>query len=655
MKNMSLLQKQSDTIKFLCADMVQKANSGHPWTPMWLSDIITVLSKHLKHNPKNPKWINRDRLVFSWGHASSLIYSFLHLTGYDISLRDLKNFRQLWIKTPGHPEYREVPWVEITTGPLWQWVANAVWFSMASRYAKNLSPHSVSPKGREVEQLWNHKVYCFCGDWDLQEWISYEACSLAGKQKLDNLIMIYDSNNITIEWDTDLAWDENIEQRFISQNWNVITIDWHNFEEIDKAFTLWKMSDRPFLIIAKTKIGKWSVSKEGTASTHWSPLWEEEIKLSKIKSGFDPEKTFDISDEVLSEFRKNTGQTHRSAPTENDVGVNLCVHPEKQDLLEKLQNPDFSKIQWPDFSDIDSIATRSSNWKIMNAISQVLPWFIGWSADLSPSNKTELIWEWIFPEWKNIYFGIREHAMWAIVNAMNLYWLFRVFSATFFVFSDYLKASARIAALANIPHYFIWTHDSIWVWEDWPTHQPIEQLSQFRALPNFYNFRPATAFENIECWKTALEMNSPCSFICSRQNLVNFQYNPIIGWVENWAYLVKKSQNPKVTLLASWSELELIINSAKILEEKWIWTNIISMPCFDLLEEQTREYIDSIFDKNTKIIAVEASRWLELYKYCDEVISMQTFWASWKASDLFKKFWFTVENVVEKIDRFICK
>jgi len=629
--NTKLLQKQSDTLKFLSVDMVQKANSGHPWVAMWLSDIITVLSKHLKHNPENPKWLNRDRLVFSWGHASSLIYSFLHLTWYDISLDDLKNFRQLWSKTPGHPEYWEVPWIEITTGPLWQWVANAVWFSMASKYAQNLL----------WEENIDHKVYCFCGDWDLQEWMSYEACSLAGHQKLDNLIMIYDSNKITIEWNTGLAWNENIEQRFLAQNWNVITIDWHNFEEIDKALTLWKMSDRPFLIIAETKIGKWSVNKEGTASTHWAPLWEDEIKISKEKAWLDPEKTFYVDDEVLKEFRKN-----------NYLNLDKNID---NNLLNKLQNPDFSKIKWPDFSDTDSVATRNSNWKIMNAISESISWFIGWSADLSPSNKTELIWKWIFPNWKNIYFGIREHAMAAITNAIALYGLFIPFSATFFVFSDYLKASARIAALANIRHYFIWTHDSIWVWEDWPTHQPIEQLSQFRALPNFYNFRPATAFENVESWKVALSLNSPCSFICSRQNLENYKYNPIIGWVENWAYLYKKSENPKVTLLASWSELELIIKSAENLEKNWISVNIISMPCFDLLLEQEENYINSIFDKNTKIIWIEASRGLELYKYCDEVISMQTFWASWKANELFKKFGFTVENIVEKVEGFIWK
>ncbi|MDQ7009254.1 MAG: transketolase [Candidatus Gracilibacteria bacterium] len=627
MKN--ILQKQSDTIKFLCADMVQRANSGHPGAPMGLSDVITVLSKHLKHNPENPKWINRDRLVFSGGHISSLIYSFLHLTGYDISLDDLKNFRQLGSKTPGHPEYKEVPGIEITTGPLGQGIANAVGFSMSSKYAKNLS-----------SELGDHKVICFCGDGDLQEGISYEACSLAGKQKLDNLIMIYDSNNITIEGDTDLAWDENIEQRFISQNWNVITIDGHNFEEIDKALILGKISDRPFLIIAKTKIGKGSVNKEGSASTHGSPLGEEEIKLSKIKAGFDPEKSFYIDDEVLKEFRI------KRPVSEIKIGSN-------ETSLKELLNPDFSKIIWPDFSDIDSIATRSSNGQILNSISKAIPGFIGGSADLSPSNKTQLIGEGIFPEGKNIYFGIREHAMGAIVNAMNLYGLFRVFSATFFVFSDYLKPSARIAALAGIPQIFIWTHDSIGVGEDGPTHQPIEHLTQFIALPNFYNFRPATAFENIECFKKILKLESPSSLILSRQNLVNYKYSPIIGSVENGAYLFKKSLNPQITLLASGSELELIINSAKILEESGIGINIISMPCFDLLEEQSPEYINSIFDKNTKIIGVEAARGLELYKYCDEVISMNTFGASGKATDLFEKFGFTVENVVERVELFV--
>ncbi len=626
---MASLEQQSNTLKFLCADMVQQANSGHPWAPMWLSDIITVLKNHLRHDPKNLKWLNRDRLVFSWWHASSLVYSFLHLSGYDISLDDLKKFRQLWSKTPWHPEYGEVPWVEITTWPLGQWVANAVWFSLASKYAKNILS----------EDIINHNVYCFCGDGDLQEGISYEASSIAGNQKLDNLIIIYDSNAITIEGSIDLSFNEDVEQRFMSQWWNVESIDGHNFEEINQAIENWKKSDKPYLIIAHTKIGKWSIAKEGTCKAHGEPLWVDDLRASKKAAWFDPEKSFVVNDDVRREFEKAV-----------TVG-NADLHP----LLEQLQNPDFSKIQWPEFEINSWIATRNSNGEIMNAISKAVPWFLGWSADLSPSTKTNLNGEGIFPNGKNMYFGIREHAMWAICNAISLYGLFIPFSATFFVFSDYMKAAARIAALVSLKHYFIWTHDSIWVGEDWPTHQPIEQLSQFRALPNFYNFRPATAYENIECWKIALEMNAPCSFIGSRQNLKNYKYSPIIWWVEKGAYLVKSVKNPRITLLASGSELELALNSAESLEKKWIWVNVVSMPCFDLLVEQDKEYIDSILDFSTIVIWIEASRGLELYKFSDDVIWMEDFWASAPAGDLFSKFGFTTDSVTKKIEVLLLK
>lgn len=631
-------QKSADTIRFLCADMVQKANSWHPWAPMWLADIITILSKKIKHNPKNPKWLNRDRLVFSGGHVSSLIYSYLYLTWYDISLDDLKKFRQLWSKTPWHPEYGEVPWVEITTWPLWQWVANAVWFAMAEKYAENLLNTSES-------KIIDHKIYCFCWDWDLQEWISYEACSIAWHQKLNNLILIYDSNNITIDWNTDITWDENVKQRFESQKWEVEEIDWHNFEEIEKSLENAKNSTKPYLIIAKTKIWKWCISLEWSSKTHWCPLWEEEIKISKQKAWFNPEKTFLVEQDILEEFRESVDRWQKEEKKWNE----LVEKSQKKELLKQLLQPDLENIIWPEFKENEKIATRSSNWKILNAISRNNPWFIWGSADLSPSNNTNLEWEWIFPNWKNIYFGIREHAMWAISNAISLYWLFTIFNATFFVFSDYLKASVRISALAKIKNYYIWTHDSIWVWEDWWTHQPIEHLTQFRALPNLYNFRPATAYENIDCWKVALKLDYPCSFILSRQWLVNRKFKEIIWEVKNWAYLVKKENNAKITLLASWSELELALNCAEALDNIWKKTNVVSMPCFDLFDEQDDEYKKQILDKNTEIIWIEASRWLELYKYCDNVIWLNSFWLSWKAEDLFEKFGLTVDLILEKI------
>lgn len=492
-----MFKKQADTIRFLCADMVQKANSGHPGAPMGLADIMSVLVNHIKHNPKNPTWLNRDRLVFSGGHASSLVYSYLYLCGYDVSLDDLKKFRQLHSKTPGHPEI-ETPGVEIATGPLGQGVANAVGFAMAAKSASNLL-------GNEII---NHKVYCLCGDGDLEEGISYEACALAGKHSLDNLVIIYDSNNITIEGDTSIAWCEDVKVRFEAAGFEVARIDGHNYDEIEFALCEADTKEKPYLIIASTKIAKGAGDLEGSHHAHGAPLGEEIIKQAKIEAGFDPQKQFFVDDDVLFKFRSAV-ELGDLANAQWDKLVSELPN-EKKELLNTLLNPDFSKIDFPNLKG-EKLATRDSNGKILNALAAALPGFIGGSADLAPSNKTELKGFGDFPRGKNMHFGIREHAMGAICNAYARYGLFLPFSATFFIFSDYLKASARIAALMGIKHFFVWTHDSIGVGEDGPTHEPIEQLSTFRAMPNFYSFRPADGNENVECWKTAL--NFKCS-IC---------------------------------------------------------------------------------------------------------------------------------------------
>jgi len=630
------LQKIANEIRFLSADMVEKANSGHPWVAMWLADIVTVLAEKINISSNNDKWLNRDRLVFSGGHASALIYSFLHLYGFDISLEELKNFRQLNSKTPGHPEFWEVPWIDITTWPLGQWIANAVWFSISSKYSQNILS----------DKIIDHKVYCFCGDGDLQEWISYEACSLAGAHKLDNLVLIYDSNEITIEWKTEIAWNENIRQRFEAQKWEVLEIDWHNFEEISKVIDKANQIKKPVVIIANTIIWKWSLNKKGTAWCHWSPLWEEELKLSKKDFWLDPEKSFYISEETKQYFKKCEEKWNNlEKQWKNNLSTKDFSH-----LLKKLINPDFSKIKWPIFEENKKYATRSSNWEIINAISDELKWFLWGSADLSPSTKTTLKNSWDFPSWKNLHFGIREHSMWAIWNAMALYGLLLPFTSTFFVFSDYMRTSIRIAALMNIQHFFIFTHDSIWVWEDWPTHQPIEHISSLRAMPNLNVFRPATANENIDCWKIALETKWPSVFVLSRQWLPNYLFYESVWNVSDWAYLVKYVKNPEITLVASWSELELAINSAKKIEENWKKVNVVSMPCFDIFNNKDKEYKDKILNKKSKIIAIEAGNSMELYKYCDEVIWMETFWASAPAIDLYEKFGFTVEKIIKKIE-----
>ena len=631
---MSLLQKQADTIRFLAADMVQKANSGHPGAPMGLADIATVLSSHLNINPNNTSWLNRDRLVFSGGHATGLVYSLLHLWGFDVSIEDIKNFRQTHSKTPGHPEYGHTHGVEITTGPLGQGIANAVGFSMASKYAQNLL-------GKDAI---NHKVYCLCGDGDLQEGISYEATSTAGHQKLDNLVIIYDSNNITIEGDTSIAWDEDVVARFKAINFEVIEIDGHNFDEINAALEQAKKATKPVLIKANTAIGKGAATMEGSHHTHGAPLGADEISASKIKAGFNAEESFVVPADVKEAFDKTaSGQALEKS-------WNDAITAKTKEKIEKLQNPDFDSIEYPTFEADASVATRESNHKILNAISAAVPGFIGGSADLAPSNKTELKGEGDFPNGKNIHFGIKEHAMASISNAMNLYGLFRVFSATFFVFSDYLKPAARIAALAGIPQHFVWTHDSIGVGEDGPTHQPIEHLTQFRALPNFYTFRPADATENVASWKTALKLNAPTAFVCSRQGLRVLKDAKECGSVENGAYLLKKRENAHITIMASGSEVMLALQTACQLEEAGINANIVSVPCFDLFVEQEQSYIDQVIDKNTKVFAVEAARGLEYYKFADVVYGMDSFGASGPASDLFEEFGFTIKQLKERIE-----
>ena len=636
----AMMQKQADTIRFLAADMVQQANSGHPGAPMGLADIATVLSGHLKHNPKNPKWLNRDRLVFSGGHATGLIYSLYYLWGYGLEIDDLKQFRQFNSKTPGHPEYLHTAGIEITTGPLGQGVANAVGFAMASKY---VGTQLNMPNADIID----HHVYCLCGDGDLEEGISYEACSLAGHNSLENLILIYDSNKITIEGSTDISISEDITKRFESQNWEVIEIDGHNFKEIDDAIVQGKKSSKPTLIIANTIIAKGSDTLEGSHHSHGAPLGHDEIKASKKKAGFDPEKSFHVEEDVLTRFRcaieqgdmleREWNHSHKEMP-----------YIEQNEAYKQLLNPDFSRIQWPEFD--GDVATRDSNGQIVNALAKAIPGFLGGSADLGPSNKTTLKDMGNFPKGKNIYFGIREHAMAAISNAMALYGPLMPFTATFFVFSDYLKPSARIAALAGIQQFFIWTHDSIGVGEDGPTHQPIEQLSQFRALPNFYVFRPADGSENVESWKKAITMDrSPSAFVCSRQKLMKLPNAPLVGSVAQGGYLLSKDEGATITLMASGSEVELALKTKEELAKNGTKVNVVSVPCFDLLIEQDKEYITSIIDPETNVVAIEAARGLEWYRFADDVINMDSFGASAPAGQLFEHFGFSATAIANKI------
>jgi len=636
----TMRKKMANTLRFLAADMVQKANSGHPGAPMGLADIAVVLSEKLSHNPKNPKWLNRDRLVFSGGHGSALIYSLLHLWGYDLSLDDLKNFRQLDSKTPGHPESGHTDGIEITTGPLGQGIANAVGFAMAEAYTAN-------QVNSETCELLDHKVYCLCGDGDLQEGISYEACALAGHLGLKELVLIYDSNHITIEGDTSIAWSEDVEKRFEAQNWDVKKINGHCYDEIDRVLEEIKTATKPTIIIANTIIGKGAGELEGTHHTHGAPLGDKIIAESKTKEGFDPEKTFQIPEDVLLRFR--------CALENGELAEKEWIHRQKEAplveqnvALEKLLNPDFSSIEYPDFSEAPEVATRDSNGKILNAIAKAVPSFLGGSSDLAPSNKTDLKDMGDFPKGRNLHFGIREHSMAAITNAMALYGTTIPFNATFFVFSDYLKPAARIAALTGIQNFFVWTHDSIGVGEDGPTHEPVEHISQFRALPNFYVWRPADATENVEAWKTALTMQAPHGFVLSRQKLKTLKPKRDLGEVSKGAYIVKKRKDANFTLMASGSELMPCLKAACYLKPLGIVANVVSVPCLDLFNEQDAAYKAEVVDPNTKVLAVEAATAQEFYRYADDVLGMESFGASAPADLLFEKFGFTKEGIMKR-------
>ncbi|WQR66573.1 transketolase [Helicobacter pylori] len=629
------LKSMANTLRFLCADMIDKANSGHPGVCLGLADVMVVLSLHLNTNPTNPKWLNRDRLVFSGGHASALAYSLLHLWGFDLSLDDLKRFRQLHSKTPGHPELHHTEGIEITTGPLGQGFANAVGFSMASQYAQTLLD----------KEAISHKVYCLCGDGDLQEGISYESASLAGHLRLDNLIVIYDSNQISIEGAINISFSEQVKTRFLAQNWEVLECDGHDYQAIHDALEEAKKSHKPTLLIAHTIIGKGAIGLEGSEKTHGSPLNKEVLKQSKENAQINPNESFIISPKNKMHFEEVKVR-----------GVSLealwekSLSPKVKEKIHALNNFDFNAINYPAFKKGESLATRVSNGMILNAIAKECEGFLGGSADLAPSNNTHLKHSGDFPLGQNLHFGIREHAMGAITNALAAYGLFVPFCATFFVFSDYLMPSMRLSALMKLKALFIFTHDSIGVGEDGATHQPIEQLSHLRALPHFYAFRPSDAFENKACMQVALSLNAPSALILSRQNL------PVLDEVSKeqvlkGAYVKHDAKDPIITLVASGSEVSLALESAKILERENIPTQVVSAPCFDLLIEQDESYFKELF--KGKVLAIEASRAIEWYRFADKIIGMDSFGSSAKGDKLFEKFGFSVENITIQAKRLL--
>jgi transketolase len=662
MKNEDL-KSIANSIRVLSMDAVQKANSGHPGMPLGCADIAAVLwYKIMKYNPDDPGWINRDRFILSAGHGSMLLYSALHLSGYGISLDDIKNFRQLGSITPGHPEFGCTPGVETTTGPLGQGFANAVGMSIASKLLAN----EFNVDGNKIV---DHFVYAIVSDGDLMEGISSEAASLAGHMGLGNIIFIYDDNKITIEGSTDLAFSENVHDRFTAYNWHVQDIDGHDYEAIEKAvISAQKETGKPSLIIARTVIAKGCPSKEGSESTHGSPLGKDAIVETKINLECGYEKTFDIPSGVYDLFKKRRETLNISYNQWTDK-FNKAMQGELKNKWDKFfASPDIDALRkkMPRFDPAKQIATRSANGKVIESLFAELPGIVGGSADLGPSNKS---FAKGFSEsgknrvGRNLHFGIREHAMGAIQNGIAYYGGFVPYAATFFSFLDYMRPPVRIAALAKLHCVYLFSHDSIFVGEDGPTHQPVEHLASARAIPNLTVIRPADAEETAEAWLSAIENNAgPTALILTRQDI------PIIakeskGGAQNLAkgaYIVyNPEKNPDIIILASGSEVTLSIEAAKALKEKGINARVISFPSWELFDKQPEEYKRTILPESVKkraVVELGISMGWEKYAGANALyFTIETFGASAPQEALAEKFGFTVENIVSKITNYVRK
>ena len=655
------------TVRFLSVEGVQKAKSGHPGMPMGMAPAAYVLwTRHLKHNPANPRWHNRDRFVLSAGHGSMLLYSLLHLTGYDLSLDDLKSFRQWASKTPGHPEYDPQLGVEVTTGPLGQGISNAVGMAIAQKYL-------ASYFNRDGFPIIDYNIYTIAGDGDLEEGVSSEACSLAGHLGLDNLIVIYDDNHITIDGDTDLCFTEDRAKRFKSYGWNVIVVDGdgNDLDAIDKTLKKAKhRKNQPTIIKLRTHIAYGSPNKQDTAEAHGSPLGEDEIRLIKEKFGWDPEKTFYIPQEVLSHMRKALDRGKKAEATWNKKFEKYAhAYPE---LAQQFRDAAAGKLSvnldelLPKFEADSSVATRKASQKVLNALMPKCPLVLGGSADLTPSNNTRWTEAKAFQkdarDGRYIHYGVREHAMGAIMNGISVSGLARAYGGTFLVFSDYMRAAIRVAALSKYPTIFVFTHDSVGIGEDGPTPQPVEHFAALRAVPNLIVFRPADANETAQAWKFALEYrDGPVALLFTRQGLPVLDQNKYAsaGNVSKGAYVLAGTDNPDVLLLATGSEVSIALCAAEGLAANGLKAQVVSMPCWKLFEKQNQEYRDSVIPPRVKArVGIEAgveqgwSKWLGDNGI---FIGMSSFGASAPAKVCFEKFGITVEKAVEAAKRSIEK
>ena len=655
-------QDLANAIRALSMDAVQAAKCGHPGMPMGMADIAQVLwKKHLKYNPNNPDWFDRDRFVLSNGHGSMLLYSLLHLTGFDLPMAELKAFRQLGSKTPGHPECDVTPGVETTTGPLGQGIANAVGMAMAEKIlAKKFN--------KKETDLIDHYTYVFCGDGCLMEGISHEVCSFAGTQKLNKLIMLYDDNEISIDGRVEGWFTDDTPGRFESYGWKVIReIDGHNFESIDQALKEAKKSDKPTLICCKTEIGKGSPNKAGSADAHGAALGDDEIVLTKENINW-PHEPFFIPEDIYNDWdHKSIGQNIEDQWLEklNEYAKN---YPSEAKEFERLVSGDLPVEFESTISDLiksfetdeSDYASRKCSGICLDSIGPVMPELIGGSADLTPSNNTQ--WkgaEQLSSDGTGNYlnYGVREFGMSAIMNGLILHGGIRPYAGTFLTFLDYARNAVRMSALMKLPVVYVYTHDSIGVGEDGPTHQPVEHISMLRATPGIHTWRPCDGVETAYAWKHALESKDlPTALILSRQNLPPQNRNDS-GLIAKGGYVLREAEDEDLVIIATGSEVELAINSAELLQAEDIKVKVVSIPCTELFDSQSEEYKLQVLGTKPKI-AIEAGSKDFWYKYLnagDEVIGLDCFGESAPLKDLLEHFGFTNEKVVETCKKVLGK
>lgn len=649
-----------NAIRILSADAVQKANSGHPGMPLGAAPIAYELwANHLKHNPEDPEWINRDRFVLSSGHASSMLYSLLHLFGYgNLGIDDLKNFRQLNSLTPGHPEYGHTTGVEATTGPLGAGLGMAVGMAAAEK-------HLAAKYNREGYPVFDHYTYALCGDGCLMEGISSEVMSFAGTNSLGKLIVLYDSNSITIEGGTDIAFTEDVCRRFEAFGFQVLTVnDGNDLSAVKKAIQEAKAeTEKPSFIKITTKIGYGVPAKEGRPNAHGEPLGEENVRILRESLNWPLDEAFAVPDEVYDHYRSLAVKGAESEAAWNEMFAAYCnEYPELKESLDRDYDTSYPEIllddenYWEISGQAD--ATRSISGKALNYIKDVLPNLIGGSADLGPSNKTVMNGEESFsaehPEGRNIHFGVRELGMTAIANGMLLHGGLRTYIATFFVFADYMKPMLRLSSLMNIPMISVLTHDSIGVGEDGPTHEPVEQLAMLRSMPNMNVFRPADEIETKAAWYSALNSGgTPSCLVLSRQKLPAVEGSGRDALKGGYVIKKESKETIDIIIIATGSEVQVALETARLLENEDISVRVVSMPCLDLFEQQDAKYKESILPHGvTKRAVIEAGSSMSWGKYVGIdgcYITMDSFGASAPAGKLFEKYGFTSQNALNRI------